>query len=317
MPRHRPLGYFLLIVLIPSVALLLGCPAPNIDGVYGERWSGGCPRDERCSDATPDGLIFGSADGAFILPVAVGGTQRIHISVLQGNVPVFDALSSSSNIEVTNVTAFDFALLGVAPGQSTVRIVERTGGALLDRMSFETAAVERVVVSNALSWIIDPLPEPRPIVFAPGVHEVRVSLIDVSGRRLVDESMTVDGARAPNGSAYVAVSEAGLDLAITAAGTSHTMRLDPAGEIDDIELLNGSPAITPGGGVCTLALSGGSWVVPARSTTSIFTLDDIMLEPDPTFPNCAIVPEDIPVGSAELTIEIGGFTRTFDVAVLR
>lgn len=331
MNRHLLSGWLLFIVLVPVVAAAFGC------GVPGERAESGCPADEVCSDATPDGLVFHGTPvsgtlvgGTSIAPVALGGTQRIRIRTVGGGpLPTFDAQSSSSSVEIGDVVGDQIELLGVAPGTSTLRVLERPGGGLLDRTTVATARVDRAVVAATSDHLMALAPERRPTRFVPGTHALAVHLLDASGRIVVDESMTIDAGVPATTDRWDTISldvpADGLELSVSTGGSTFAAPVELAGAIDDVELATwilveddaGRPEVSRGGFVCALALSEGAWVATVVGTPSRFVLDGAALEADATFGrHCAVVSADAPEGAAELTIEIGEASRTFAVQVV-
>ncbi|MDQ3038120.1 MAG: hypothetical protein M3Y87_37355 [Myxococcota bacterium] len=331
----RSSGWLLFLSLVAGITGAFGC------GVDGERAAtGDCPVGETCSDATPSGLVFdgtpvsGTLVGlSSIAPVAVGGTQRVRIrSFDRAPLPSFDAESSAANIEIADVIEDRIELRGVAPGSSLLRVLERSGGGLLDRTTVEASPIARAVVAQIgdLAMMLAPESERRRSVFVPGEHFVAVHLLDARERIVVDEGMTIDAGTPSTMVAWdairVVVPADGLELAVDAGGSRFTARVETAIAIDGVELAtwlhdedaSGRPEVLTGGFVCGLPLAGDAWIVADETIPARYSLDGVELgSAGEGVPRCAEIPDGTPEGSAELTIEIGGASRTFAISIRR
>lgn len=330
--RMKILGQLFLFSSV-AVALLPAC------GVSGERALGGCPPDEICSAATPDGLVFEGPDlasvpfsGASIAPVAIGGTQRIAIRVNgRDPLPVFDAESTDSSVAIDGISGNEITIRGVEAGTSLLRVVDPgDGGSLLDRISVAAAPVDRAVTMPTEDLAIMLAPDPRDVRYAPGEHTVAVQLRDPAGRIVVDQGMRVTVAdTAATVSSWdairLAVPEGGVSVTVDAAGATFSTRLESAGPIDDVELVDwltelddaGRPLVSAGEAICAVGLSEGAWVVGVASA-SRFVLGGVELASDSSSAiatHCARIPAAAEVGIATIEVTLAGATRSFEIQI--
>ena len=326
------LGQLLLFSSV-AVALLPAC------GVPGERALGGCPPDEICSAATPDGLVFEGPDlasvpffGASIAPVAVGGTQRIAIRVNGPDpLPVFDANSTDGSVAIDGISGAGITIRGVEAGTSLLRVVDPAdGGSLLDRTPVAAAPVDRVTTLPTEDLAIMLSPNPRDVRYASGEHTIAVQLRDPGGRIVVDQGMrvTVAGTPATLGSwdsIRLAVPEGGVSVAVEAAGATFSARLESAGPIDDVELVDwltqvddaGRPLVSAGEALCAIGLSEGAWVI-GGDATSRFVLGGVDLATDSSSgiaTHCARIPAAAAPGVATIEVTVAGATRSFEIQI--
>lgn len=309
-------------------------------GVPGDRASGGCPPDEICSDATPDGLVFDGPylasvpfSGSTLAPVAIGGTQRIAIRVNGSDpLPVFDAESTDSAIAIDGVSGSEITIRGVAAGTSLLRVLDPAdGGSLLDRTTIQAAPVDHAVTVPTEDLVILIAPTPRDVRYAPGEHTVAVQLRDPTGRVVVDQGMRITAGATPAtlsswDAIRLTVPEGGVSLDVEAAGATFTARVEGAGPIDDVELVDwmgevddaGRPLLTGGDAICGVGLSGGAWVL-GGAPEARFALEGVDLaiaSSDPVATHCALLPASPELGVATLDITLDGVTRSFEVQIV-
>ncbi len=149
--------------IAPLASLCLACFA-SVDGDRAA--TGACPEGETCSDAAPEGLRFvGRAlfdeEVVRLGPILVGGTFELGLATPDGSpLPAFELeLDEPRALEGSRGTG-TFAgddwmpvdayvrLVGRAPGTPTVRLVDPSTGALLDRMPIDVVAFDRVELVN-------------------------------------------------------------------------------------------------------------------------------------------------------------------------
>lgn len=154
---------------LPVLALSLACLAP----VDGERAAtGDCPAGERCSAATPEGLVFVGQtlfDGAGLPrlgPIVAGGSLEVGLERPgDAALPAFAAETTNAAVilplrgddffgpptesgEPSFAVEAHLNLVAATPGEAFLRIVDPTTGELFDRTSFVVVDVDDVRLRN-------------------------------------------------------------------------------------------------------------------------------------------------------------------------
>lgn len=318
---------FISIVITCFALFIPGC----ILGSDGERAAGGCPSDEVCSPATPNGLKFTGRNLFDLAPVAVGGTQAISLEARGGHMlPAFEArIDDPSVVSVRPTDTAEITIKGERAGTAMLRILDPADGhTLLDRITVEAAEV----VSTRLvprDLFLQFAPADRGWAFAAGEHEVLVLLADASHREVIDDSMRIeaDGASTIGPSAVrLEVPAEGVELRITTGGHTFTTPVAVAGPIDDVELatwklyesdLMPHLRLRVGRDLCASPLSGGKRVVDSAAI-GVFSLDGAPLTTTGRSAgiSCALIPEATRPGLYEFGVSFGSVSRTYPLEVL-
>ncbi|HJK93178.1 MAG TPA: hypothetical protein RMH85_31670 [Polyangiaceae bacterium LLY-WYZ-15_(1-7)] len=258
----------------------------------GERATMGCPDDETCSDATPEGLQFSAvapSDWLGPLPgVALGGRQEIRFSPLGGyTLPEF-SVDPGGTLEVNEAVRIGSGgrldVVGVAEGTDYLRILAQDESGLLDRVQVTVAEADRVFVRPFAGNVelMDAFDEGWAL--APGVDRfaVLVVLEDATGLRLVDLDVglaadAADAGGAPEDAWDVLSLDRGgaSEVVVRYAGTTQTLR--DAGPLDGFTAFDADLGELAIDWTCAVPTSGG---VPVFGAPMTYQWDD-MDAPEP------------------------------------
>ncbi len=190
MPRYKLLTFGLSALVI--LATVLACSVAD-----GDRASTGeCPEEE-CVEGF-DGLSFynvgigGAEPSSTLYPVAVGGLATIAIIRTVGvleEAPTFDVVGTALSYVGPGTSSHSEAdtsadIRGVAAGDALVRVTNASG-LLYDRITYSARRIVRV--DSVLSGREDE----SPYFESGGSASLVFRLLDASGNRLIDESMTI------------------------------------------------------------------------------------------------------------------------------
>jgi hypothetical protein len=197
------------------VLLVLGGAAASVATSAvdpGERaGSGACPAGETCSDATPTGLYFGGIPtgdrglwgSQWPRATATGGRQTILLYLDADGEELFDApfaaTLSSDAMSIAGKGRSSVVLRGERAGAASLRIAEPGSDLLYDRISLETATIDRLELTPAGKHLGRDLDlwesyQQELAVWVGGSARVTVAMYAAGGTRVVDELMAVDAA---------------------------------------------------------------------------------------------------------------------------
>jgi hypothetical protein len=316
--------------------------------LQGDRGRDGCPEDEMCSDATPDGLFFlGSqlADQPLgrmaPLPTAVGGSQRIRVVTgASSGSPAFAlpfvAASAGSELAVGSVAPPEVTVLGLAEGETYLRIVEPGTNLLYDRIALRVEPIARAELrplGHVLPGSDDDFaadPAAAWALLAGGQETIVVRLHDAAGERMADERLSLGVGAGLTAMAQeswdtlrVGASSPG-DRTLVVRGGDNAVRdgvVSVVATVEDIVSVAAAGAAagtdTPGAAgmdvsYCFRATSGGVLVAGAAFT---FTATGGATTRPGAAPNCVVVQSPIPQ-AVTLTVSAGTVTREFSLAFL-
>lgn len=279
------------------------------------------------------GRLFG---GSTLAPVAIGGTQRIAIRTYGGEpLPLFEAMSTEDAVAVDGIEGREITIRGVEAGSAQLRVLDAVDGrSLLDRTTVAAAPAESAQVVPTADLVIMLAPSPRDFAFAPGEHVVAVQLGGPTGV-VVDQGMRISAGTTPasvetwDSIRLTVPAEGGVDLTVDAAGTTFPARIESAGVVDDLELVDWlgevdeleRPLLAGTDLICAIPLSRSAWVIgsePGDAASTRFVLDGVELagEQSSVATHCATLPDAPELGAASLEVTIAGVTRTFEVQIV-
>jgi len=224
-------------------------------GIDGDRAMMGCPSGETCDPTTPSGLHFSSDSPTDLflaswVPVAVGGTQQVHVSGASGgSVPsAFRAVSDDPAVfSVDAVESRTIDLLGVGPGAASLRLVNDRDE-LYDRTTVRVAATDRLELRSLGSYeqLVD-APDISWVFMRGGRAPVVVALWSENDTRLVDTSMTFPDLPTEAGHAWdaavvdVPATGDSLEVAVTSGGVTRTGSAPTVAEVQELVRVGGDP----------------------------------------------------------------------------
>lgn len=308
-------------IALPLLLLAGACVTPGDRAASGQ-----CPTGEVCSPLTPRGLGFDGASfgdqlfGSGLYPTVIGGTQTLRIYDEATNAPLAHAFVARTNGTALAVDAelpAAVRLRGTASGTDLLRISDPSAHALFDRVQVRAAVVEDVGVTTPVFG--EQVRPGRGLAVLRGGAATLIVWLVGQGERLVDESMIItpsSGRQTGWDDAQVtgAGSEVTLDLAF-GAGERRTIAIPVADSVDDLVLIGGDPRANVGQATmaCFAAASGAADVV---GLTWRFRLSGPAIHHEN-----ALVPlgcvgfEPTAVGTVTITVEAGGLTRAFPIAI--
>ncbi|MFO0555333.1 MAG: hypothetical protein U0271_43555 [Polyangiaceae bacterium] len=338
------LGFSLSIVTLQFLAT--GCLTGGERTSIGDGGGGGgdaCVPDEVCSDVTPEGLYFGSAEffgrfGRLPKTVAIGGVEEIGVYLDDSGARTFDepfSAASTAGLSIDGVDGNNVTVRGSAVGGGYLRIVDPDNGELFDRIQISSQFITDIdVISSDLDFVarLEPTTNAPTLLWAGSDVSLGVVLTG-DGDRLIDQALTAsftgatvlsDDAAATASLApaswdlrNIHVADAGSVTATVHAGSANsTVSFDIVDDLDSIVELDTGESDGPipldhHAIFCFRAQRGANPVagVPwSVSTTGVVTSN-------PFGPNCYQVWGES-LGAGTFEISAGGLSLELDLEIV-
>lgn len=315
------------LLLLSCLAALVACATEGFRAGSG----GVCPRDQVCSDETPEGLLFRGTDvaGAWlsfdggIKTVATGGTQTIEVYRNIVGEPAFtrsfDAEVDGDGWSVSEPAPPTVRVTADKQGVGFLRIVERDTGELYDEV--DLLALDVAGVSAHAN--VYPYTGSAPwAMLTGGPRSVYVALDAAGGERLVDEGMALEAEDATSAArTWWDVIELERDepgtavVRATTGGVAHEMEVEFVDAIDTLAAVAAPSPIEVGASafVCIEARLGDLVVHGVSVTYS--AEGAVGHEADWLLFGCPMV-EGRSVGTGTLVAESGGLTLEVPIEVI-
>ena len=300
-------------------------PAANCDGGDRNQGYGSCPAGNTCSGDTPDGLDFvapiigeGFFDQGEVKIIAAGGTETIRLEDPDGTpfeLPYAAAVSGTAAAVASSADGTLVLRASAAPSAEVadLRITDPSDGALYDQISVTVQPLLGAQLALSLSESLAALEDGTPMLFAPGGGGI-VSLLGVSDRLLIDDSLTLTGAgitqpswdqfvvgQLPPGMHTLTASSAGRAFPLTFEVAAGPDRLAPTS-------VGSSLAVGSSGLVCFEAFLGARYIHASWA----FSADNADLTAV-TFEGCVSVAPRV-VGQTVLLVKGGGLALDVTIA---
>jgi hypothetical protein len=298
----------------------------------GERTNGMCPQGEVCSPDTPNGLYFGGPPianelNAGILPIAVGGTETVLVSINSSGTAFtrpFDAATTGA-LSVMSSTPPSVTVHADTTGNGYLRILQSGTNLLYDRVGMTTSELDHVDVDPIeMNGFNDDTFDPKTTPWAAWAGAdvpVYMALYDGIETRLVDEALAVTGATSQsawdtisvNGTSDIALSitagdKSALPATVKVLAHVQTIAAVTASGVDPTK----PQAINTPVALCFDAVGADGSTVIVGATWSFNVTSGTATAMASAYPNCASVTATA-IGTVMLQVDAGDATTTVPI----